>query len=149
MYRPILKVATDINILDLRTRYRSKFGWFFWFGPIHVTIRRNLANTFYWFVLTLNFTQSALPSFCTADAAYPPGFKKPEEEETKDGDDDEGAATVTGDMFVSLVAKCPIQVEMNMIRASDPAPAPQSYFQHFLELDPFFEIGLTGGICTK
>ena len=26
----------------LRTRYRSKLGWFFWFGPIHVTIRRNL-----------------------------------------------------------------------------------------------------------
>ena len=23
-------------------RYRSKLGWFFWFGPIHVTIRRNL-----------------------------------------------------------------------------------------------------------
>ena len=32
------------QILDLRTRYRSKLGWFFWFGLIHVTIRRNLAN---------------------------------------------------------------------------------------------------------
>ena len=30
----------------LRTRYRSKLGWFFWFGPIHVTIRRNLAVWF-------------------------------------------------------------------------------------------------------
>ena len=28
----------------LRTRYRSKLGWFFWFGPIHVTIHRNLAD---------------------------------------------------------------------------------------------------------
>ena len=28
------KVATDTNILDLRTRYRSKLGWFFWFRPI-------------------------------------------------------------------------------------------------------------------
>ena len=28
----------------LRTRYRSKLGWFFWFGPIHGTIRRNLAT---------------------------------------------------------------------------------------------------------
>ena len=69
------KVATDTNILYLRTRYRymkgvssvsfryldtdtinkswlkmylryryrSKLGWIFWFGPIHVTIRRNLA----------------------------------------------------------------------------------------------------------
>ena len=27
----------------LRYRYRSKLGWFFWFGPIHVTVRRNLA----------------------------------------------------------------------------------------------------------
>ena len=54
---------------------------------------------------------SALPSFCTAAAAYPPGFKKPEEgEEAKEGEDDEGAV-VTGDMFVSLVAKCPIQGE--------------------------------------
>ena len=26
----------------LRTRYRSKLGWFFWFGPIHVTIGRSL-----------------------------------------------------------------------------------------------------------
>ena len=25
------KVATDTNILDLRTRYRTKLGWFFWF----------------------------------------------------------------------------------------------------------------------
>ena len=32
------------QILYLRTRYRSKWGWFFWFGPIHVTIRRNLAK---------------------------------------------------------------------------------------------------------
>ena len=31
------------QILYLRTRYRSKLGWFFWFGPIHVTIRCNLA----------------------------------------------------------------------------------------------------------
>ena len=30
------------QILYLRTRYRSKLGSFFWFGPIHVTIRRNL-----------------------------------------------------------------------------------------------------------
>ena len=29
----------------LRTRYRSKLGWFFWFGPIHVTRRRNLDKT--------------------------------------------------------------------------------------------------------
>ena len=28
----------------LQTRYRSKLGWFFWFGPIHVTIRRNLGT---------------------------------------------------------------------------------------------------------
>ena len=25
------KVATDTNILDLRTRYRTKLVWFFWF----------------------------------------------------------------------------------------------------------------------
>ena len=25
------KVATDTNILGLRTRYRTKLGWFFWF----------------------------------------------------------------------------------------------------------------------
>ena len=25
------KVATDTNILDLHTRYRSKLGWIFWF----------------------------------------------------------------------------------------------------------------------
>ena len=30
------------HILYLRTRNRSKLGWFFWFGLIHVTIRRNL-----------------------------------------------------------------------------------------------------------
>ena len=30
------------QILYLRTRYRSKLGWFFWFGPIHVTIHHNL-----------------------------------------------------------------------------------------------------------
>ena len=30
------------QILYLRTRYRSKLGWFFWLGPIHMTIRRNL-----------------------------------------------------------------------------------------------------------
>ena len=28
------KVATDTNILDLLTRYRTKLGWFFWFWPI-------------------------------------------------------------------------------------------------------------------
>ena len=28
----------------LRYRYRSRLGWFFWFGPIHVTICRNLAS---------------------------------------------------------------------------------------------------------
>ena len=28
------KVATDTKILDLRTRYRTKLGWFFWFWPI-------------------------------------------------------------------------------------------------------------------
>ena len=28
----------------LRTRYRSKLGCIFWFGPIHVTIHRNLVN---------------------------------------------------------------------------------------------------------
>ena len=27
----ISKVAIDTNILDLRTRYRTKLGWFFWF----------------------------------------------------------------------------------------------------------------------
>ena len=27
-----------------------------------------------------DFSKSALPSFCTAEAAYPPGFKKPVEE---------------------------------------------------------------------
>ena len=59
-----------------------------------------------------DFTKSALPAFCTAAADYPPGFKKPEEggdEGAKEGE--EGAATVvTGDMLVSLVAKCPFQV---------------------------------------
>ena len=30
----LAKVATDTNILDLRTRYRTKLGWFFWFVPI-------------------------------------------------------------------------------------------------------------------
>ena len=28
------KVATDTNILDLRTKYITKLGWFFWFWPI-------------------------------------------------------------------------------------------------------------------
>ena len=28
---PTGKVATDTNILDLRTRHRTKLGWFFWF----------------------------------------------------------------------------------------------------------------------
>ena len=32
------------QILYLQTRYRSKLGWFFWFGPIYVTIRRNLGS---------------------------------------------------------------------------------------------------------
>ena len=54
-----------------------------------------------------DFTKSALPSFCAA-ADYPPGFKKPEEEEEAKEGEDEGD-TVTGDMLVSLVAKCPIQ----------------------------------------
>ena len=31
---PTGKVATDTNILDLRTRHRTKLGWFFWFWPI-------------------------------------------------------------------------------------------------------------------
>ena len=31
------------HILYLRARYRSKLGWFFWFCPIHMTIRCNLA----------------------------------------------------------------------------------------------------------
>ena len=26
-----IKVATDAKILDLRTRLRTKLGWFFWF----------------------------------------------------------------------------------------------------------------------
>ena len=30
---PAGKVATDTNILDLRTRHRTKLGWFFWFWP--------------------------------------------------------------------------------------------------------------------
>ena len=30
------------QILYLRTRYRFKSGWFFWFGPIRMTICRNL-----------------------------------------------------------------------------------------------------------
>ena len=34
------------QILYLRTRYRSKLGWFFWFGSIHVTMRRNLAEAY-------------------------------------------------------------------------------------------------------
>ena len=29
--KQVIKVATDTNILDLRTRYRTKLGWFFWF----------------------------------------------------------------------------------------------------------------------
>ena len=32
------------QIWYLWTRYRSKLGLFFWFGPIHVTIHRNLAK---------------------------------------------------------------------------------------------------------
>ena len=59
-----------------------------------------------------DFTKSALPSFCTAAADYPPGFKKLEEggdEGAKEGEED-AATVVTGDMLVSLVAKCPIQV---------------------------------------
>ena len=34
----------------LRYRYRSRLGWFFWFGPIHVTIRRNLADNHQCFI---------------------------------------------------------------------------------------------------
>ena len=30
----LIKVATDTKILDLRTRYRTKLGWFFWFCQI-------------------------------------------------------------------------------------------------------------------
>ena len=58
-----------------------------------------------------DFTKSALPSFCTAAADYPPGFQKPVEgdEGAKEGEED-AATAVTGDMLVSLVAKCPIQV---------------------------------------
>ena len=59
-----------------------------------------------------DFTKSALPSFCKAAADYPPGFKKPEEggdEGAKEGEED-AATAVTGDMLVSLVAKCTIQV---------------------------------------
>ena len=58
-----------------------------------------------------DFTKSALPSFCKA-ADYPPGFKNSEQggdEGTKEGEED-AATAVTGDMLVSLVAKCPIQV---------------------------------------
>ena len=55
-----------------------------------------------------DFTKSALPSFCKAAADYPPGFKKPDEG-AKEGEED-AATAVTGDMLVSLVAKCPIQV---------------------------------------
>ena len=32
------------QILYLRTRYRSKLGWLFWFGLIHVTICCNLKS---------------------------------------------------------------------------------------------------------
>ena len=32
----ICKVANDINILDLRTRYRTKLDWFFRFRPIQI-----------------------------------------------------------------------------------------------------------------
>ena len=50
--RLVLLVLTDSKILYhygkwqivyLQTRYRSKLGWFFWFGLIHVRIHRNLA----------------------------------------------------------------------------------------------------------
>ena len=33
-----------LQILNLRTRYRSKLGWFFSFGLIHVMICRNLVR---------------------------------------------------------------------------------------------------------
>ena len=52
--RLVLLVLTDTKIwyhstgkwkiLYLLTRYRAKLGWFFWFGPIHVMIRRNLED---------------------------------------------------------------------------------------------------------
>ena len=43
---PITKVATDTMILDLRTRYRTKVGWFLWFCPIqrYDTTKAKMAN---------------------------------------------------------------------------------------------------------
>ena len=52
-----------------------------------------------------DFKKSAMPPFCTA-ATYPPGFKKPDEGEDEMEEDD---GTVSGDMIVSLVAKCPLK----------------------------------------
>ena len=47
----VLLVLTDTKIryhygkmANCVSPNRSKLGWFFWFGPIHVTIRRNLGE---------------------------------------------------------------------------------------------------------
>ena len=60
------------QMLYLRTRYRSKLGWFFKFGQIHVTIRHNLAFCVHCKSLTLTPRFPALlqympllTSFCT------------------------------------------------------------------------------------
>ena len=37
-------ITTSWLKMYLRTRYRSKLGCIFWFGPIHATIHRNLDN---------------------------------------------------------------------------------------------------------
>ena len=34
----------NLQILYLRADKRYKMGWFFWFGPIHLAIHRNLAS---------------------------------------------------------------------------------------------------------
>ena len=56
-------------------------------------------------------------------------------EDTKEGDDEE--ATVTGDMFVSLVAKCPIQEEFSV--NSNCLKLDTAFIWYFYEVIPLQE----------
>ena len=80
--RQIDKVATDTNILDLRTRYRTRLGWFFWF----CLIQRYVTTKGKWQILYLRtrYTTKLVGSFGSAQYSrrY---FATLQIEEAKDG----------------------------------------------------------------
>ena len=64
------------QIVYLRNRYRSKLGWFFLFGPIHVSIRHNLEIE----LTILGITESlnkAFPRLCELAPAGRRGITQP------------------------------------------------------------------------